>query len=68
MDMYPFAEFGKSMYTIHTIDTYLGFNGQLEIALSFEKSDSVITRLLEVMALMGYPHKLRLPMLQQMSL
>ena len=44
-------EFGKLKYVHHTIDTYSGF--QWAIVISYEKADSVITHLLEVMAIMG---------------
>lgn len=43
--------FGQLKYVYHTIDTYSGF--QRATALSSEKADSVITHLLEVMAIMG---------------
>ena len=44
---------GKTIakYVHHTIDTYSGF--QWATALCLEKADLVITRLLEVMAIMG---------------
>ncbi|KAL6059743.1 hypothetical protein STEG23_009665, partial [Scotinomys teguina] len=66
MDVFHFAEFGKLKYVHHTIDTYSGF--QWATALSSEKADSIITHLLEVMASWVYLHKLRLTMLQHMSL
>ena len=50
MDVLHFAEFGKLKYVYHTIDTYSSF--QTATALSLEKADSVITYLLEVMAIM----------------
>ena len=53
MDVFHFIEFVKLKYVHHTIDTYSGFQG--ETALSLEKADSVITHLLEVMAIMGIP-------------
>ena len=53
MDVFHFAEFGKLKYIQHTIDTYSGF--QWATALSSEKADSVITHLLEVIAIMGIP-------------
>ena len=49
MHMLHFAEFGKLKYVCHTIDRYAGF--QWATALSSEKADSVITHLLEVMAI-----------------
>ncbi|KAL6084245.1 hypothetical protein STEG23_037991, partial [Scotinomys teguina] len=57
MDVFPFAEFGKLKYVHHTIDTYSGF--QWATALSSEKADSVITHLLEVMAIMGIPAQIK---------
>jgi hypothetical protein len=51
MDVFNFTEFGNLKYVHHTIDT--GF--QWATALSSEKADSVITYLLEVMAIMGIP-------------
>ena len=51
--MFHFVEFGKVRYVHHTIDTYSGF--QLTTALSSEKNGSVISHLLEVMAIMGIP-------------
>ena len=56
MDMFYFKEFGKLKYVNYTIDTYSGF--QCAIALSSEKTDLVITHLLEIMALMGIPSKM----------
>ena len=53
MDVFHFVEFGKLKYVHHTIDTYSGF--QWATALSLEKADSVITHLLEVMAIIGIP-------------
>ena len=55
MDVFHFAEFGKLKYVHHIIDTYSGF--QWATALSSEKAVSVITHLLEVMAIWVYLHK-----------
>ena len=41
----------------HTIDTYSGF--PWATALNSEKADSVITPLLEVMAIMGIPAQIK---------
>ena len=49
MDIFYFAEFAKHMYIHHTIDTYSGF--QWATALRSGKADSVITHLLEIMAI-----------------
>ena len=49
MDVFHFAEFGKQKYIHHTIDTYSGF--QWATALRSGKADSVITHLLEIMAI-----------------
>ncbi|KAL6031325.1 hypothetical protein STEG23_000678 [Scotinomys teguina] len=57
MDVFHFAEFGKLKYVHHSIDTYSGF--QWATALSSEKADSVITHLLEVMAIMGIPAQIK---------
>ena len=57
MDVFHFLEFGKLKYVHHTIDTYSGF--QWATALSSEKADSVITHLLEVMAIMGIPTQIK---------
>ncbi|KAL6038262.1 hypothetical protein STEG23_034935 [Scotinomys teguina] len=57
IDVFHFAEFGKLKYVHHTIDTYSGF--QWATALSSEKADSVITHLLEVMAIMGIPAQIK---------
>lgn len=51
MDVFHFIEFGKLRYVHHTIDTYSGF--QWTTALASEKADSVITHLLDVVAMMG---------------
>lgn len=47
------VEFEKLKFIHLTIDTYSGF--QWATAFSSEKVDSVITHLLEVMAIMGIP-------------
>ncbi|KAL6092317.1 hypothetical protein STEG23_003249, partial [Scotinomys teguina] len=57
VDVFHFAEFGKLKYVHHTIDTYSGF--QWATALSSEKADSVITHLLEVIAIMGIPAQIK---------
>ena len=57
MDVFHFAEFGKLRYVHHTIYTYLGF--QWATALSSEKTYSVITHLLEVMAIMCIPAQIK---------
>ena len=56
MDMFHFADFGKLTYVHHTIDTYSGFHWAN--SLSTEKADSVITHLLEVMAIMSIPSQI----------
>ena len=53
MDVFHFTGFGNLRYVHHTIDTLSGF--QWATALSSEKADSVITHLLEVMAILGIP-------------
>ena len=53
MDVFHFAEFGNLKHVHHTIDTFSGF--QWATAPNSEKVDSVITHLLEVMAVMGIP-------------
>ena len=58
MDVFHFTEFGKLKYVHHTIDTYSGF--QWATALPSEKADSVITHLLEVMAIMGIPTQIKM--------
>ncbi|KAL6076291.1 hypothetical protein STEG23_002994 [Scotinomys teguina] len=50
-------EFEKLKYVHHTIDTYSGF--QWAIDLISERADSVITHLLEVMAIMGIPAQIK---------
>ena len=57
MNFFHFTEFGKLKYVHHTIDTYSGF--QWATALASEKADSVITHLLEVMAIMGIPMQIK---------
>ncbi|MBV2133725.1 DDE-type integrase/transposase/recombinase [Pseudomonas sp. MAP12] len=57
MDVFHFAEFGNLKYVHHTIDTFSGF--QWATALNSEKADSVITHLLEVMAVMGIPAQIK---------
>ena len=57
MDVFHLAEFGNLKYVHHTIDTFSGF--QWATALSSEKADSVITHLLEVMAVMGIPAQIK---------
>ena len=57
MDVFHFTEFGKLKYVHHTIDTYSEF--QWATALVPEKTDSVITHLLEVMAIMGVPIQIK---------
>ena len=56
-DVFHFVEFGKLKYVLHIIDTYSGF--QWPTALSSAKTDSLITHILEVLAIMGIPHKYR---------
>ena len=50
MDMFHFADFGKLKYEHHTIYSYSGF--LWATALGLERAYSVITHLLEVMAIM----------------
>ena len=57
MDVFHFVEFGKLRYLHNTIDLYSGF--QWATALSSEKADSVITHLLDVMAIMGIPAQIK---------
>ncbi|KAL6031936.1 hypothetical protein STEG23_004786 [Scotinomys teguina] len=57
MDVFHFMEFGRLKYVHHTIDTYSGF--QWATPMSSEKADSVITHLLEVMAIMGIPVQIK---------
>ena len=55
MDVFYFTEFGKLKYVHHTIDTYSGL--QWATALYSEMADSVITHLLEVMAIRVCLHR-----------
>ena len=57
MDVFYFAEFGKLEYVHYTIDKYSGF--QWSAALSSDKTNSVITHLLEVMTIMGIPVQIK---------
>ena len=57
MYVFHFMKFGKLEYVHHTIDTYSGF--QWATALTSEKADSVITHLLEVIAVMGIPAQIK---------
>ena len=57
MDVFYFAEFGKLKYVHHTIDTYSSF--QNATALSLEKTELLITHLLEVMVIMGIPAQIK---------
>jgi hypothetical protein len=49
--VFHFAEFGKQRRIHHTIDIVSGF--QWATALSSEKTDCIITHLMEIMAIMG---------------
>ena len=51
MDVFQFSEFGKLKFIYHTTDTFLEF--QCAPALSAENTNSAVTHLLEVMALMA---------------
>ena len=66
MDVFHFVEFGKLKYVHHTIDTYSGF--QWATVLSSEKTDPVITHLLEVMAIMGIPVQIKTDSLKYSAL
>ena len=66
MRVFQFAELGKLKYVCNTIDTYSGF--QWATALSSGKADSVITHLLEVMAIMGIPAQIKMDNGQHMYL
>jgi hypothetical protein len=55
MDAFLSTEFGKLESVHQTIDTYSRFHWAT--ILTFEKADSVITHVLEVMAIMGIPIK-----------
>ncbi|MEJ1274732.1 amelotin [Cricetulus griseus] len=57
MDVFHLTEFGNLKYVHHTIDTFSGF--QWATALNSEKADSVITHLLEVMAVMDIPAQIK---------
>ncbi|CRH27384.1 Integrase core domain [Chlamydia trachomatis] len=57
MDIFHFPEFGSLKYVHHTIDMFSGF--QWATAFSSEKADSVITHLLEVMAVMVLPAQIK---------
>ena len=57
MDVLHFAELGILKYVHHSIDMLSGF--QWAIALSLEKSDSVIMYLLEVMDIMCIPAQIK---------
>ncbi|KAL6093193.1 hypothetical protein STEG23_016117 [Scotinomys teguina] len=57
MDVFHFMEFGRLKYVHHTIDTYSGF--QWATPMSSEKADSIITHLLEVMAIMRIPVQIK---------
>lgn len=58
MNVFRFVEFRKLKYVHHTIDTYSEF--QWATALSSEKTDSVITPLLEAVALTGIPVQIKI--------
>lgn len=51
--MFHFTKFGKLKYVNRTTDTYSGV--QWTSALASQKADSIITQLLEVMAIIGIP-------------
>lgn len=55
--MYVFylTEFGKLKCVLYTVDTYSRF--QRATALTTEKADTIVTYLLEVMAIMGMPRQ-----------
>ena len=65
MDIFPFTEFGNMIHVNHTSNTFSGF--QWATALNSEKADSVITHLLEVMAVMGIPAQIKMTILWHMS-
>ena len=52
MDVFIIAEFGNVKYILSTIDTFSWF--QWATYLKSEKADSIITHLLEVMAIWVY--------------
>lgn len=58
MDVFHFVEFGRLKFAHHTIDMYLGL--QWATALSSEKADSVISHLLEVMAIVKIPVQVKI--------
>jgi len=66
IDVLHFTEFGKLKYVHHAIDTYSGC--QWAAALASEKADSVLIHLLEVMAIVGIPIKIKTEMVQCRSL
>ena len=51
MDVFHFTKFGKLKCVLYTVDTYSRF--QRATALTTEKADTIVTYLLEVMAIMG---------------
>lgn len=55
MDVILSTEFGKLEHVQQTIDMHLGF--QWVTIFTFEKADSVITHVLEIMAIIGLPIK-----------
>ena len=55
--MFLFAASGKVKFIHYTIDIYSGF--QWATALCSEKADSVISHLLEVMAIVGVPIQIK---------
>ena len=59
--MFHFAEFGKLKYVHHTTDNYSGF--QWASTFNSEEADSVITYLLEVMAMLGISLQIKVIML-----
>ena len=58
MNVFCSTEFGKLKYVHHTIDIYSRF--RWSTALPSEKADTVITHLLEVMAIMGIPTQIKM--------
>ena len=56
MDVIYFVEFGKLKCVYHTTDTYFLVGN----ALSLEKTNSVITPFLEIMAIMGIPAHIKI--------
>ena len=65
MDVFHVLEFRQLKFVHHTIDTYSAF--QWAAALNSEMAGSVITHLLEVMAIIGIPAQLRLTVPQYVS-